>query len=82
MLSIKSDFKSGSLEEGREAGRRPGRPASPEILIAGHAADIEAIQPDGAAFILGVQWHPEKMCDSEERKKLFAAFVENAAAHL
>ena len=56
MLSIKSDFKSGSLEE--------------------------AIQPDGAAFILGVQWHPEKMCDSEERKKLFAAFVENAAAHL
>lgn len=43
---------------------------------------IEAIQLDGAAFILGVQWHPEKMYDSEEQKKLFTAFVENAAAHL
>ena len=43
---------------------------------------IEAIQLDGADFVLGVQWHPEKMYDSEEQRKLFAAFVESAAARL
>ena len=30
---------------------------------------IEAIELDGAAFILGLQWHPEKMYDNEEQKK-------------
>lgn len=39
---------------------------------------IEAVELDGAEFVLGVQWHPEKMYDSEEQQKIFAAFVESA----
>ena len=26
-------------------------------------------------FVLGVQWHPEMMYDSEDHKKIFRAFV-------
>ncbi len=35
---------------------------------------IEAIEADDERFIIGVQWHPEKMRD-ENRKRLFSAFV-------
>jgi putative glutamine amidotransferase len=36
---------------------------------------IEAIEPEDDHFILGIQWHPEKMAD-ENRRKIFSAFVE------
>lgn len=39
---------------------------------------IEAIELAGAEFILGVQWHPEKMYDSAEQKQIFTAFIKNA----
>lgn len=39
---------------------------------------IEAIEWIGKSFALGIQWHPEKMYDSDEQRKLFAAFVEKA----
>jgi putative glutamine amidotransferase len=39
---------------------------------------IEAIEMTGHGFVLGVQWHPERMGDARQ-KKLFAAFVEAAA---
>lgn len=41
---------------------------------------IEAVELEGAEFILGLQWHPEKMYDSEEQKKIFAAFIESACS--
>ncbi len=43
---------------------------------------IEAVELDGTQFVLGVQWHPEKMYDSGEQKKIFAAFLENAGKGL
>jgi len=52
--------------------REPGR----GLRVAARAEDglIEAIETEGAAFCVGVQWHPEKMrgphCD-----RLFGAFV-------
>ena len=36
---------------------------------------IEAIEAEGDEFIIGVQWHPEKIHD-ENRRKLFSAFVQ------
>ena len=35
----------------------------------------EAIEFDDAAWILGVQWHPERTRDSEPTRRLFEAFV-------
>ena len=34
-----------------------------------------AVFSGGHSFFLGVQWHPEKMYDSEQQAKLFSAFV-------
>lgn len=39
---------------------------------------VEALELEGRNFVLGVQWHPEKMYDSADQKKIFAAFVERA----
>ena len=36
---------------------------------------IEAMESPGEAFVLGVQWHPERMIDGE-MLKIFQAFVE------
>ena len=36
---------------------------------------IEAIELDGRRFVVGVQWHPERMDDDATQTKLFAAFV-------
>ncbi len=35
----------------------------------------EAIELTEAAFVLGVQWHPERMAESAEARSIFAAFV-------
>lgn len=39
----------------------------------------EAIEYDGERFVIGVQWHPEMMFDSEEQQKIFKAFVKACA---
>jgi putative glutamine amidotransferase len=36
---------------------------------------VEAIESTGEDFIIGIQWHPEKIRD-ENRRKLFSAFVD------
>ena len=36
---------------------------------------VEAVYLLNGAFVWGVQWHPEKMYDSEQQAKLFSAFV-------
>jgi len=36
---------------------------------------IEAIEAEGSAFCLGVQWHPERL-DGEGRTALFRALVD------
>lgn len=40
---------------------------------------IEAVEVPGAAFCIGVQWHPEMLVDTDTpTRRLFAAFVEAA----
>src|SRR5690606_35567362 len=44
------------------------------------AADgvVEAIEQVDAPFVVGVQWHPERMTQDPHRARLFQAFVEAA----
>jgi putative glutamine amidotransferase len=41
---------------------------------------IEAIETWGDGFVIGVQWHPEKI-DDENRRKLFSAFIDACRLH-
>jgi putative glutamine amidotransferase len=40
---------------------------------------IEGIESENHRFVVGVQWHPERISSRPEQKKLFAAFVSEAA---
>jgi len=50
------------------------------LIVSARAADgvIEAIEKPGAAFCIGVQWHPENFWESGEFSPLFDAFVKAA----
>jgi putative glutamine amidotransferase len=53
------------------------------IPVATSAADgiIEAIEEPSVPFVVGVQWHPERTCDSSAlSRELFRAFVAAAGA--
>jgi putative glutamine amidotransferase len=39
---------------------------------------IEGVESDKHRFVVGVQWHPERIADRPEQKKLFSAFVQAA----
>lgn len=39
---------------------------------------IEALEGTEERFLLGVQWHPERIRDAEHRQKVFGAFLEAA----
>ncbi len=47
------------------------------MIVAATCEDgiIEAVEKEDARFIIGTQWHPEKVRD-ENRRRLFCAFVE------
>ena len=50
-----------------------------ELEIAARDEDgmVEAVQGrDPARFVLGVQWHPERIRDEPHRRRLFSAFVD------
>jgi len=42
---------------------------------------VEGLEVPGAAFELGVQWHPEGIADRPEQAALFAAFVDAAGRY-
>lgn len=53
------------------------------LVPSGFAPDglIEAVEGDGGAFLLGVQWHPEMLIDRDPgTRRLFAEFAARAAA--
>lgn len=54
---------------------------APGLAVAAWAADgvIEAVERPGAPFVVGVQWHPERMLESDGRHlSLFRGLVEAA----
>ncbi|NMA96001.1 MAG: gamma-glutamyl-gamma-aminobutyrate hydrolase family protein [Clostridiales bacterium] len=54
---------------------------APGFKAIGHAPDnvVEAITNEDHAFALGLQWHPERMIDSEKHSKyIFNAFIDAA----
>jgi putative glutamine amidotransferase len=54
---------------------------APGLVASAHAPDglIEAIERPGATYLVGVQWHPEELTDTEApMRALFRAFVQAA----
>ncbi|HSF30902.1 MAG TPA: gamma-glutamyl-gamma-aminobutyrate hydrolase family protein [Candidatus Tectomicrobia bacterium] len=53
------------------------------LMISASARDgiIEAVEMHSQAFVIGVQWHPERLfAEDEGAQRLFSAFVQQAAA--
>lgn len=57
---------------------------APSFVVSAASPDgvVEAIERPGAAFCLGVQWHPENFWKTGEFAGLFGAFVEAAAKRM
>lgn len=56
---------------------------APTLVANAYAPDglIEGVESASGDFVLGVQWHPEDLADSEPRmRRLFDAFIEAASA--
>ena len=47
----------------------------------GFATDgvVEAVEGTGRRFLVGVQWHPERMEEEKNQKQLLGAFIRAAA---
>jgi len=56
--------------------------SAPGLRVAARAPDgvVEAAELGGHPFLLGVQWHPERMETTDSTRRLFSAFVEAARA--
>ncbi|MGN6672336.1 MAG: gamma-glutamyl-gamma-aminobutyrate hydrolase family protein [Thermomicrobiales bacterium] len=57
---------------------------APGLRVTGRSSDgsIEAVDYPGKQFVLGVQWHPEKMFeDHAEHRRPFARLVQEAAGY-
>jgi putative glutamine amidotransferase len=53
------------------------------LVVSASARDgvIEAVELSSAPFVIGVQWHPERLfADDAPSQHLFSAFVQVAAA--
>lgn len=56
---------------------------APGLRVVGRAPDgtVEAIEHDGATWIVGVQWHPERTADSDgAQQRLFTTLVERSSS--
>jgi len=61
------------------------RDVPPGFVVAARSSDgvVEALEDSRRPFVIGVQWHPERMVDRHpSQRRLFAAFVEAARARL
>lgn len=45
------------------------------VVARDEAGVVQAVEGDGAAFLLGVQWHPELLVFSRPQQRLFAALA-------
>jgi len=56
-----------------QAVKEPGRGL--EISALAHDGIIEALEMPEKRFVLGLQWHPEKIMEKPASKKIFSAFI-------
>lgn len=55
------------------------RRIAPGLIASGYAPDgiVEALEMPGYPYLLGVQWHPEYMCDTDQiSRSVFRSFVD------
>ena len=52
-----------------------------KVVATAEDGTIEAIESSSHAWLIGVQWHPERSLDDPASRKLFRSFVEAAAAY-
>lgn len=60
------------------------RALAPGLVASAIAPDgvVEAVEPEGGEFMIGVQWHPENLVHADPRmQRLFAAFIDAAASY-
>ena len=67
----------GRLETNSSHHQAVARPAEGLAIVARAAEDgiVEAVEREGRAFLLGVQWHPERLLDRDVHVALFRALV-------
>lgn len=60
------------------------RTVAPTLVVTARSPDgvVEAAELPSQRFFVGVQWHPERLPDAEATRRLFAAFVAEAARDL
>ena len=76
---LKSVFNEGSIivnSNHHQAVKEDHFPSDFEITARADDNVIEAIEFKGERFVLGVQWHPERIKDIEHTKKIFDYFIE------
>ena len=52
-----------------------------KIVARGEDGTVEGIEDEGGAWIVGVQWHPERSLDNPASRSLFQGFIAEAARY-
>jgi len=79
-----SSLLNGSRSEVNSFHHQAVKDVAPGFVVTARAPDgvIETIEHPDRPFVLGVQWHPERMVDRHARqRKLFEALIEAARQH-
>lgn len=78
-----SEVVGGGEIRGRSYHHQSIRAVAPGLEVVARHEDgtVEAVESRLRPWLLGVQWHPERSCDHEANRKLFASLVDAARGY-